>query len=135
MYIIFYFTKVSIPTVSIYVTAPNMPKVGQPLMLECDVATVRGISSKVDIVWSSNGTVLRRLNSVTASIVNNSQVYSDYYTIKLLRTSDKGRVIHCEGIIQATPSISSTNNITLLDFTGQCILALVFNMNFTIFSS
>ena len=128
-----FFTKVSIPTVSINVTAPNMPKVGQPLMLECKVTTMRGITSKVDIVWSSNGTELRRLNGTTPTTVNDSQVYSDYYTIKLLRTFDKGRVIQCEGIIRATTSISSTNNLTLLDFTGQCILALVFNMNIAIF--
>ena len=102
-----------------------MLKVGQPLMLRCEVTTVRGITSSVDIVWSSNGTVLRRLNGTTTSIVNNSQVYSNYYTIKLLRTSDKSRMIQCEGIIQATPSLSSTNNITLLDFIGQCILVSV----------
>ena len=127
------FTKVSIPAVSISVTAPNMPKVSQPLMLECEVITVRGVSSSVDIVWSSNGTVLRRLNGTTATSINNSQVYSDYYTIKLLRTSDKGRVIQCEGIIQATPSISNTNHFTLLDFTGQCILVIVLNMNIAMF--
>ena len=98
-----------------------MLKVGQPLMLQCNVTTVRGITSKVDIVWSSGGTVLRRINGTTATTVNNSQVYTDYYTIKLLRTSDEGRVIQCEGIIQATPSLSSTNNITLLDFIGECI--------------
>ena len=115
------------------VTAPNMPKVGQPLMLECKVNTVRGISSKVDIVWSSNGTVLRRLNGTTASTVHRAQEYSDYYTIKLLRTSDKGRVIQCEGIIQAVSSISSTNDLTLLDFTGQFILVLVFIVNIAIF--
>ena len=102
-------------------------------MLRCEVTTVRGITSKVDIVWSSGGTVLRRINGTTASTINNLQVYSNYYSIKLLRTSDKSRVIQCEGIIQATPSVSSTNNITLLDFTGQCILVKVFNMNTGIF--
>ena len=107
--------------------------VGQPLMLECEVTTVRGIISNVDIVWkSSGGTVLSRLNSTTPTTVNNSQLYTTYYLISLLRTSDKGRVIQCEGIIQAASSISNTNTFTL-DVTGQCILTLVFNMNITIF--
>ena len=102
-------------------TACNTPMVGQPLVLKCEVTTLKGISSKVDIVWSSNGTVLSMLNGTT-STVNNSQVYSNYYSIELLRTSDKGRVIQCEGTVHATPSLSNTNTITLLDFTGQCIL-------------
>ena len=86
-------------------------------MLECEVTTVRGISSKVDIVWSSDGTVLSTINGATPTTMGNSQVYSDTYSISPLRTSDEGRVIQCEGIIQATPSISSTNTFTL-DVTG-----------------
>ena len=130
-----YFTKVSIPTVSVSVFAPNTQTVGQPLMLECEVTTVRGISSRVDIVWSSDGTVLSRLNGTTATTVNNSsQVYSTLYSISPLRTFDEGRVIQCEGIIQAASSISSINTFTL-DVTGQYILALIFNMNIAIFSS
>ena len=131
---LFSFTKVSIPTVSISVFAPSTQTVGQPLILECNVTTVKGISSNVEFVWSSNGTVLKRFNGTTPTTVSNLQIYSNLYTIKPLRTSDEGRMIKCEGIIQGTSSISSTNTFTL-DVTGQCILALVFNMNIAIFSS
>ena len=133
-FILFYFTEVFIPTITISVFAFKTQTVGQPLILECEVTTVRGVSSRVDIVWSSNGTELSRLNGTAALAVNNSQVYSTLYSISTLRTSDEGRVIQCEGIIQATSSISSTNTFTL-DVIGQCMLALVFNMIITIFSS
>ena len=106
-------------------TAPNTQTVGQSLTLQCEVTTVRGITSRVDIVWSSGGTVLRRMNDTTAT-TDNSLVYTDSYTISPLSTTDEDRVIQCEGIIQATPSQSNTNTLTL-DVTGQ--LVLVFNMS------
>ena len=112
-----YFTEVSIPTVSVSVIAPSTPMVGQPLLLQCEVTTVRGITSRVDIVWSSDGTVLSRLNGTKVSTVSNSQVYSTMHFVLPLRTSDDGRVIRCKGIIQAASSKSSTNTFTL-DITG-----------------
>ena len=117
-FIVFYFTKVSIPTVSISVTAPNTPKVGQPLMLECKVSTVRGISSKVDIVWSTGGVELERMNGVSSTTMDNSLVYTHNYTISQLSTTDEGRVIQCEVVINTSPSIMATDSITL-DVTGE----------------
>ena len=121
----FIFAKVPTPTVS--VTAPNTQIVGQSLTLQCNVTIVKGITSGVDIVWSSGGTVLRSMNDITAT-TDNSLVYTDSYTISPLSTTDEDRVIQCEGTIQATLSQSNTNTLTL-DVTGQCVLALVFNMS------
>ena len=116
--------KVPIPTVS--VTAPNTQTVGQSLTLQCEVTTVRGITSRVDIVWSSGGTELQRMNGVSSTTMGNSLVYTNSYTISQLNTTDEGRVIQCQGIIQATPSQSNTNNVTL-NVTGQCVLLSIIN--------
>ena len=118
----------SVPTPTVSVTAPNTQTVGQSLTLQCEVTTVRGITSSVDIVWSGGGGGLQRMNNVSSTTMVNSLVYRDTYMIPQLNTSDENRVIQCEGIIQATPSQSSTNNLTL-DVTGQCVLALVLNMS------
>jgi len=40
-----------LPTPSLLVTALNNQQVGDPLLLKCNVTTVRGITSSVDIVW------------------------------------------------------------------------------------
>ena len=109
-------------------TAPNTQTVGQSLTVQCEVTTVRGITSRVDIVWSSGGTELQRMENLSSTIMDNSLVYTDSCTISQLNTTDEGRVIQCEGIIQATPSQSNTNTLTL-DVTGQCVLALAFNMS------
>ena len=108
-------------------TALNIQTVGQSLTLQCEVTTVRGITSRVDIVWSS-GTELNRTNNVSSTTMDNSLVYTDSYNILQLSTTDEGRVIQCEGIIQTTLPQSNTNTVTL-DVTGQCVLALVLNVS------
>ena len=102
-------------------TAPNTQTVGQSLTLQCEWTTVRGITSRMDIVWSSNGTVLRRMNNVSSTTMDNSLVYTDSYTISQLSTTDDGRVIRCEVVINASQTVMASNSITL-DVTGECVL-------------
>ena len=99
------------------VTALNTQTVGQSLTLQCEVTTVRGITSRVDIVWSSGGMELNRTNDV-ATTMDNSLVYTDSYTISQLNTTDEGRVIQCEAVINASPMVMANNNITL-NVTGE----------------
>ena len=111
-----------VPVPSVTINAPSNQIVGQSLTLESSITTVRGITSRVDIVWSSNGEKLRRIMGATPNSTNdNSEVYEVTYDIPLLSTSDDGRVIECEIIIMTTPSIVATNNVTL-DVTGKHIL-------------
>jgi len=42
------------------VVAPNIQTVGQSLTLECSVTAVRGITSRVDIVWKNNDEVVEK---------------------------------------------------------------------------
>ena len=100
---------------------------GQSLTLESTVTTVRGITSRVDIVWSSNGVELKRIKEATASSMDgNTKLYEDNYFIPLLSTTfDHGRVIQCEIVIMSTPSIVAANNITL-SVTGKCCEVYVF---------
>ena len=106
-----------VPTPTVNVIAPSTQTVGQSLTLQCEVTTVRGITSRVDIVWSSDSTVLRRINNTTATTMGNSLVYTDSYTISQLSTADDGRVIQCEVVITANPL--ARDSITL-DVTGEC---------------
>ena len=64
-------------------------------------------------MWSSNGIVLRRINDTIATTMDNSLVYTDSYNISQLSTTDDGRVIQCEVVINASPSIMATDNIIL----------------------
>ena len=93
---------------------------GQSLTLQCEVTTVRGITSRVDIVWNSDGTELERMNNVSSSTMDNSLVYTNSYTISQLSTTDDGRVIQCEVVINTSPSVTATNNVTM-NVTGEYV--------------
>ena len=113
----------SVPVPSIDIIALNNQTVGQSLTLESTITTVRGITSRVDIVWSSNGVELRRItNANTSLIINDSELYKDTFNILLLSTSDDERVFQCEMIIMTTPSIIVTTNDVTLDVTGKFVV-------------
>ena len=125
-YILYIYTYVSdinlfdiVPTPTVNVTSFNIQIVGQSVTLQCEVTTVRGITSRVDIVWSSDGIELERMNNVSLTTMNSSLVYTDYYTISQLSTTDDDRVIQCEGLINANTPVMASDSITL-DVTGEC---------------
>ena len=105
-----------VPTPTISVTALNTQIVGQSVTLQCKVTTVRDITSRVDIVWSSNGTELERMNNVSSNTMSSSLVYTDYFNISQLSTIDDDRVIQCEGVINANRPVM--DNI-ILNITGK----------------
>ena len=108
----------AVPFPAITATAPNTQTVGQSLTLQCEVTTVRGITSRVDIVWSSNGTELNRTDGISSNKINNSLVYTDSYTISQLNTTDDGRIVLCEIIINANLLVMAIDNI-MLGVTGE----------------
>jgi len=83
------------------------------------VTAVRGITSRVDIMWSrDNNMMLRRTNGTTPTMMNSSLVYTDNYTITLLNTDDEDRGYYCEVVINASPVVIATGNARL-DVTGE----------------
>ena len=87
--------------------------------MQCEVTTVRGITSRVDIVWSSGGTVLRRNNGAIAVSVGNSLVYTDSYTIAQFCADDDSGVIQCDVVINTSPLVIAADSITLMNVTGE----------------
>ena len=96
-------------------TAINAQMVGQSLTLQCEV---NDITSGVDIVWSSDGVVVRRVNDTTATTIDNSLVYRDSYIISQLSTRHDGRVIQCGVVINARVLVAARDSITL-NVTGK----------------
>ena len=66
---------------------------GDPLTLHCTVTAVRGISSSVDIIWTTGGREVRRVDNIMADIDNNSAVYMDSFKISSLSANDDERCI------------------------------------------
>ena len=95
-----------VPTPNVIVTALNNQQVGDPRLLECNVTTVRGITSSVDIVWITNDEVVRRVNDISGETVDNSTVYKDRYNIQrsLLKNNT---VYYCQVIVKANQLVST----------------------------
>ena len=78
-------------------TTANNPTIYQPLILQCTATIVRGITSTVDIIWTTGDTQVRRVNNVTASSnINSISVYNDSFIIPPLNISNIGSVYQCE---------------------------------------
>jgi len=106
----------TVPTPSVTITAPNTQIVGLSLTLECNVTAVRGITSRVDIVWSRNGTEVGRLEGV--STTGNMVMYTDTYIISQLNITDNRTVYQCEVVINTSPPVMVTGSVTL-DVMGE----------------
>ena len=104
------------------ITAPDKQTVGQSLTLECSVTAVRGITSRVDIVWRRNGTeVVETMEGVSVSFTTDSSViYTDTYMIMEVSTDDDGREYQCQVVINTSPPVMEDNSVTL-DVMGECM--------------
>ena len=92
--------------------------IGDPLTLDCTVTAVRGISSPVDIIWTTGGRVVRRVDNITADIVNDSAIYTDSFKISSLTAIDNGREYHCTVVINASQLVNNSDRFTLI-FPGE----------------
>ena len=101
------------------VTALIIQIVGQSLILEANVTTVRGITSRIDVEWSTENMTLQRTEGVNIiSTASNFVVYKDIYNITQVSTFDDGRVYQCKVIINTNPQLMATDSITL-NVTGK----------------
>ena len=115
------------PIVSVEIMAASIPSIDQPLMLQCTATIVRGITSTVDIVWTTGNTQVRRVNNVTASSnINSSSIYNDSFIIPSLNVSDIGSVYECEVVINSVlPTTAKTDfNVSI---PGTYVCACVCN--------
>ena len=78
------------------------------------MTTVRGITSRVDTVWSSDGLEIQRSDGINVSFSsNNSMVYTSTFAIPQLSITDDGRVYQCEVVINTSPPVMATGSVTL----------------------
>ena len=107
---------------NVMVTTLNVQMVGQSLMLECAMSTPRGISSRVDVLWSRDGVEVERINDTSSNFSSPEVVvYTNIFTIPLLGTNDDDIVYECDVIINASPILKLIDNV-MLDVTGKCAL-------------
>ena len=120
----FHYLHIIVPVPSVTVKVPNNQTVGQPLILECDVTTVRGITSSVDIVWSSDNSELNTVRGVEiSSTINDTLLFTNTYSIPQLTTADENKEYQCEVFIDTETPVIATN-IVMLNVTGKNIIII-----------
>ena len=78
------------------------------------MTTVRGISSRVDMAWSSNGTEIKKIEGVNVIYTgSNLAMYLTYYVIPLLGTVNNDEEYQCEVMINTNPPVMDSNYIAL----------------------
>ena len=99
-----------VPPPYVTINASDEQDVGQSLILECRIKTIKDIDSTVDIIWTTGDTEVRRVENIPACLTSN---YSDFFTIPVLSRNDNNREYQCEVIINISPPVTGNGSITL----------------------
>jgi len=92
--------------------------VGNTLTLECNVIEEMSVGNNLlEIIWTTSNNITLKRTVITAIEVNNSFVYTDFYTILELNTNDHGRVIQCVANSTNPPVVDSLR--FMLNLTGK----------------
>ena len=78
------------------------------------MTTVRGITSRVDIVWTTKGEELRKsVDHTINSTANNWVTYIDIFSIPQLNTTNEGQTIQCMVVINGLLPVMTSDIVTL----------------------
>ena len=92
--------------------------IGDSLTLDCSFTAVRGISSSVNFIWTTGGIEVRRVDNITANVLNDSAIYTDSFEITSLSAIDNGREYQCTIMINATQPVYVSNYFSVV-FPGE----------------
>ena len=114
------FCLFAVPHVIVEVTSIDSLEYGETTTLECNAIAVRGITSRVDIVWVTGffDNVVRRRSDARGNIVGNSTIYTDHLVTPPLSFDDNDRVYYCVININESNIFSAFSSI-VLNFSGK----------------
>ena len=88
--------------------------VGEPFSMECNVPIAKSIIGSVDIIWTVNGTIKRRVNNSVGDIYSEYVLHRDVYNITALQLSDDNTVYHCEAVVNMSILLKGNDSITII---------------------
>ena len=102
-------------TASVSVTAlDDNPTVGESLSMECNVTMATSVIGSVDITWSVNGTIKRRVNDTVGDTNSEYVLHRDVYNITVLQLSDDNTVYYCEAMVNKSVPLKGNDSITIM---------------------
>jgi len=107
------------------ITVRNTPRVGENIMLECSVTTIKDIAFRVDIEWRDNlNELLSKVDGVpvvSSGEDTDHEQHLDVYTIQRVSASDNGNTYRCTGVINTDPPLKVVN-FEVLSIQGKLII-------------
>ena len=104
----------------------------KPLTLHCNVTTMTGVNTRVDIIWDriddiSNKKVIRKVVGANSSLISGNKLeYRDSFTIAMLNESHNGIIYQCTVTINYEGrQVLNSANVSLEIFSkynGYCIM-------------
>ena len=115
--IVYYFANHLVPNANVSVTAlDDNPTIGESFSIECNVTIAKSIIGSVDIIWTVNDTIKRRVNDS----VGDTSSYRDVYNITALQLSDDNTVYVCEAVVNMSVLLKDNDSITIMLKYGKC---------------
>ena len=97
------------------VTALNdNPTLGESFSMECNVIIAKNITGSVDIIWTVNGTIKRRVDDSVGDTDSEYVLHRDIYNITALQLSDDNTVYYCEAVVNKSVPLQDNDSITII---------------------
>ena len=117
-----WFVKHLVPNASVSVTALNdNPIVHGLFSMECNITIAKSIIGSVDIIWTVNGTIKRRVNDTVGDTNSEYVLHRDVYKIIPLKLSDDNTVYYCEAVVNTSILLKGNDSITIMLKYGKYI--------------
>ena len=100
-------------SVFVEVTTADTPIIEQTLILQCSATTVRGITDRVDIIWTTGTMEVRKVIDVLPNDFNSLSIYNDSFIIPSLDINDIGSVYQCKVIVNSFPVVAFKDTFTI----------------------
>ena len=112
---------VPIPDVNVTILENKRKTVGSTLSLKCNVTTVMGISSSVEILWIKNGTIVNETNNSRIKIFRNDSTHTSILQFSYLSEDDESNYT-CSAMIRDNNN-SKLIELSNFDSTLLCLLS------------
>ena len=104
-----------VPNASVSVTAlDDNAIVDESFSMECNVTIAKSIIGSMDIIWTVNGTIKRRVNDSVRNTNSEYVLHRDVYNITALQLSDDNSVYYCEAVVNMSVLLKGNDSITIM---------------------
>ena len=90
------------------------PTLGESFSMECNVIIAKSIIGIVDIIWTVNGTIKRRVDDSVGDTDSEYVLHRDVYNITALQLSDDNTVYYCEAVVNKSVPLQDNDSITII---------------------